>query len=64
MAIAQDKFTELPGEDPSLEYSAAIDYIQYDELIKETLLREIFDELKILTGEKINYITVLAGQIG
>jgi hypothetical protein len=64
MAVAQDKFTELPEEDPSSEYSADINYIQHDELIKEALLRSIIRELKIPANEKISYVTVLAGQIG
>lgn len=64
MAVAQDKFTELPEEVPSSEYSADINYTQHDELIKETLLREIFNELKSPADEKISYITVLTGQIG
>ena len=60
MAVAKGKFTELLGEDPSLEYSTAI---QNAALIKGALFGEIIKDIKIPANEKISYVTVLADQI-
>ena len=63
MAITVKKLIELLNNDLSLEYSAAIQYIQHAAVITGAQYGDIIKELKVHVTEEIQHAVILADQI-
>lgn len=63
MKITSEKLLELLNIDLSLEYSAAIQYIQHAAVITGAQFGDIIKELKVHVNEEIQHAITLADQI-
>ena len=63
MGITKKELIELLNTDLSLEYSAAIQYIQHAAVMSGAQYGDIIKELKIHATEEIQHAVVLAEQI-
>ncbi len=63
MKITSEKLIELLNIDLSLEYSAAIQYIQHAAVITGAQFGDIIKELKVHVNEEIQHAITLADQI-
>ncbi|MCQ9205827.1 MAG: ferritin-like domain-containing protein [Omnitrophica bacterium] len=63
MAMTREKIVELLNKDLSLEYSAAIQYIQHTAVMSGAQFGDIIKELRIHANEEIQHAMTLADQI-
>lgn len=63
MAITRERLVELLNKDLSLEYSAAIQYIQHTAVMSGAQFGNIIKELRIHANEEIQHAMTLADQI-
>ncbi|MBU2102715.1 MAG: ferritin-like domain-containing protein [Candidatus Omnitrophica bacterium] len=63
MAVTQGKLIESLNYDLSLEYSAAIQYINHAAVMSGAAYGDIIKELKIHANEEIQHAVILADQI-
>ena len=63
MATTKKEIVDLLNNDLSLEYSAAIQYIQHAAVMTGAQYGDIIKELKIHTTEEIGHALILADQI-
>jgi bacterioferritin len=63
MSITKEKIVELLNMDLSLEYSAAIQYIQHAAVMTGAQFGDIIKELKIHANEEVAHAIILADQI-
>ena len=63
MEITKEKLIELLNNDLTLEYAAAIQYIQHAAVMSGAMYGDIIKELKIHATEEIQHALTLADQI-
>ncbi len=63
MKITKKKLIELLNKDLSLEYSAAIQYIQHAAVMTGAQYGDIIKELRVHANEEIQHAMILADQI-
>ena len=63
MAITKEKLVKLLNLDLSLEYSAAIQYIQHSSVMSGAQYGDVIKELRIHENEEIQHAVILADQI-
>ncbi|HLE09312.1 MAG TPA: ferritin-like domain-containing protein [Thermodesulfobacteriota bacterium] len=63
MAITKEKLVKLLNLDLSLEYSAAIQYIQHSSVMSGAQYGDVIKELRIHANEEIQHAVILADQI-
>lgn len=63
MAVSKQEFLDLLNIDLSLEYSAAIQYIQHAAVMTGAQYGDVIKEFKIHAGEEIAHAMTLADQI-